>query len=848
MADLLELRERWIYHAYPWWKEGHNPHPPMRERDALVLDRPGKVPRLWYPSGHIAPPRMAGGARLFDDAVSDQLSVDSTPVTAAPFTLTAMVNTDVVVVQTAVWLGDKDVANEMWALGLYGASLGTSAGLRYETAAGALNTVTTTSYTINTWHHICGVETSATSHKAFIDGGSKNTGVSSRAPAGADRIRIGQRGDSTPSDAFSGLIAEVGIWSTDLTDANVALSAKRVSPLLVVPQSLVFYLPIWGRYSPEIDIKGGRNLTVTGTVASAHPRVFYPSFRPAVFTPGAGTAYTKSVAGTMGALNGTLAKQGGKAASGATGAVTGTIAKLIGKPLAGSPASLSGSISKLTSRALSGVTGVLSGALTTSKLQFISLAGTAGALTGTLAKQTNKVLAGASGTVSGAITRLISRNLTGTMGALSGALTSTRIYFLSLAGAAGALTGTVAKLTVRTLNGATGAVAGTIAKATLKALTGSTGALSGTLSSTRLFVASLAGTMGALSGSIAKTTARSLAGSTGSLVGGLTRTTAKALAGAIGSSEGPLTPATFSDDAGIGTIAWSNPTNAGASDNVYVTVVLAAAETSHYLKGLAPGFAIGSAVSIVGIKVEVEGKIAVDLGADYNIQAKLVIGGVVSGSTQFNTFSTTEAYRTFGGATSLWGLTPTPAQVSASDFGVVVWSPGAAATYSVDHIRMTVYFSPGGLTGALTKGTLKALSGATGALSGAMTFTRIFFAALAGTMGALTGTLAKLTARSLTGSTGSLIGSLTKLTARSLSGTMGVLSGALGIFRPDHRPGRGTARLAGPPTRGSGFMSTLGKGTGRLAGSPTRGSTISGILLRGKARVSELLSGTARRD
>ena len=69
------------------------------------------------------------------------------------------------------------------------------------------------------------------------------------------------------------------------------------------------------------------------------------------------------------------------------------------------------------------------------------------------------------------------------------------------------------------------------------------------------------------------------------------------------------------------------------------------------------------------------------------------------------------------------------------------------------------------------------------------------------------------------------------------------------VIRGPGRPGHGTALLTGPPTRGSGFMSTLGKGTGRLAGPPTRGSTISGILLRGKAvGGGSVPAGTAREN
>jgi hypothetical protein len=49
---------------------------------------------------------------------------------------------------------------------------------------------------------------------------------------------------------------------------------------MVRPASLVYYVPLIGRHSPEIDIVGGIDMTVSGTpAASAHPRVFYPHLR-----------------------------------------------------------------------------------------------------------------------------------------------------------------------------------------------------------------------------------------------------------------------------------------------------------------------------------------------------------------------------------------------------------------------------------------------------------------------------------------------------------------------------------------------------------------------------------------
>lgn len=62
------------------------------------------------------------------------------------------------------------------------------------------------------------------------------------------------------------------------------------------------------------------------------------------------------------------------------------------------------------------------------------------------------------------------------------------------------------------------------------------------------------------------------------------------------------------------------------------------------------------------------------------------------------TWSTTEAYVSFGGAADLWGATITPAIVNSANFGAVLSGVVAAGgTASVDHIRITVTYSNAGV-------------------------------------------------------------------------------------------------------------------------------------------------------
>lgn len=214
-------------------------------------------------------------ARLFDDASSQYLDLASTPVTAAPFTVSAWVNTDVTgTQQVAVMISDVDAGTHYWYIG----NNASSQALFSVRAGGAgLNATTVNTMSNNTWHHYCGITASATDRKMRLDGDIANEGTetTSAVPASMDGIGIARRRTTAPGVYTSGSIAEVAIWDVALTDAeNISLS-KGVSPLLIRPASLVFYAPL--QNSEDRDIIGGNALTPFNTpTVSAHPRVLYP--------------------------------------------------------------------------------------------------------------------------------------------------------------------------------------------------------------------------------------------------------------------------------------------------------------------------------------------------------------------------------------------------------------------------------------------------------------------------------------------------------------------------------------------------------------------------------------------
>lgn len=209
-------------------------------------------------------------------------------------------------------------------------------------------------------------------------------------------------------------------------------------------------------------------------------------------------------------------------------------------------------------------------------------------------------------------------------------------------------------------------------------------------------------------------------------------------------SSGPNNGSTFVDDASTGTEIWLNPGNAQSSDNSYATVSLLGPSIcaclpgahptyaalpfltkvghrlseflipvveavgnptfSHYLKATGFGFSIPSGATINGIVVEVERKASANTASNtiVDTSVRIVKGGALGVNDDKATaggWPTTDAYATYGGSTDLWLETWTPTDINATNFGAAiaaeeVCTGTTAVTASVDHIRITVSYTP----------------------------------------------------------------------------------------------------------------------------------------------------------
>lgn len=158
-------------------------------------------------------------------------------------------------------------------------------------------------------------------------------------------------------------------------------------------------------------------------------------------------------------------------------------------------------------------------------------------------------------------------------------------------------------------------------------------------------------------------------------------------------------PGGNTSDPSIGTISWTLGDTLN-SNNSYATVTLNNNGISHYLWTNNYGLSIPAGATILGIQVEVERKCSETTNCR-DTSVRLIKGGVIGGNDKADAstdYPTTDTYKSYGGASDLWGQSWTPADLNSSNFGVAFATQnvsGNSNTISVDHIKVTIaYDSP----------------------------------------------------------------------------------------------------------------------------------------------------------
>lgn len=125
---------------------------------------------------------------------------------------------------------------------------------------------------INTWYVLGGQYISTTDRRVFW-GSSTATNTTTTTSSATNTLSIGASFfNSAMSSPHAGDLAEIAIWSAQLTAAEMESLNKGFKPTRIRPQSLVFYAPM---IREAIDIRNGNTLTNNnGATASNHPRVY----------------------------------------------------------------------------------------------------------------------------------------------------------------------------------------------------------------------------------------------------------------------------------------------------------------------------------------------------------------------------------------------------------------------------------------------------------------------------------------------------------------------------------------------------------------------------------------------
>lgn len=167
-----------------------------------------------------------------------------------------------------------------------------------------------------------------------------------------------------------------------------------------------------------------------------------------------------------------------------------------------------------------------------------------------------------------------------------------------------------------------------------------------------------------------------------------------------GAATQTASPSACANVTGIGTQAWSNAGNAVSSNNNDATASVNDNQTTNYLRCVGYGFSIPAGATINGIIVSVE-RAASNTSAVRDAAMRLVKAGVIQATDRSTTtfYPTSDTYEDHGGSTDLWGTTWTPADINNANFGAAFASvkpvtSGGARTVNVDHIRVTVDYTP----------------------------------------------------------------------------------------------------------------------------------------------------------
>lgn len=162
----------------------------------------------------------------------------------------------------------------------------------------------------------------------------------------------------------------------------------------------------------------------------------------------------------------------------------------------------------------------------------------------------------------------------------------------------------------------------------------------------------------------------------------------------------------FSNNTGIGDFSFGTPSDAKLPDTKRATAASISSLSSGYTNNLIVkgfNFSIPSYASICGVTVEVQRKAGglIFFTSVIDNQVKLIKNGSIIGSNKSKSDYWSDADKTvsYGGATDLWGISLTSADVNNAEFGIAISAEISGfftltASAEINYVRMKVDYNP----------------------------------------------------------------------------------------------------------------------------------------------------------
>ena len=212
---------------------------------------------------------------LFDSSGNEYVYTDTQPFTVKPVTISAWFKSTTVA-------GDGVVASlsDNSAEYLIAQARGSEAGdpaAALEYATGWTWASSSTSYTADTWYHIAATFVSGTERSVFLNGAGKDTDTGSQNVNFGLLSKIYVGTYKTSTGFFDGKIAEVAVWASELSDAQILSLYNGALPSSIDSGNLKAY---WKLHNDYLDSSGNSN---TLTVGNGSPSFSVSDIPPVVF-------------------------------------------------------------------------------------------------------------------------------------------------------------------------------------------------------------------------------------------------------------------------------------------------------------------------------------------------------------------------------------------------------------------------------------------------------------------------------------------------------------------------------------------------------------------------------------